>query len=816
MSLRIGIGLPIIPTAARPSATTAPVNVGKPTFDGILTQGQSADVNPGSWTGLPSPVFAYAIKRGGVTISTNPNYVWTSADVAAGANAITVEVTATNDVGPTTAVSDPVTIAAPLQLTGTPAEATVGALYSFTPTRTGGHAPFGFDLSGTLPAGLTFEDADGSIVGTPLASGSASLSIGVGDADGLSAVLGPFELTVATAPAFVVRRDTFDISWYGSSTTSGNQDGTGVSSSTLMAGVPGSKGLFNDGVGGSDTSLTTGVRKKMSEASAARKAGTSIIQYDTNDWVSGGDVGVEIQHIGDFISSAVTFLDPAAVSGKRFIAWAGTEYTYAAPGNTRNRRFQRLLWSQYPGQVLNIQEYWARAPIDPTFVAPSGPFAGATDTTTKANGQVPISYQVADRGHLRAKGYEYFFTSWQKDFVEALESGGCPFFAIYPYYTTLSTAQTLGGNVVQLAWVGSLSGVTLAVETLEGGAHPHFGISSGAMLTRVSGTVLTRQFEEFVLRVTRNGITKRYYQKVSIGSLTTAPQRKLIDGHMFGSLETNDYGGTLAAPTFNKATCRAWQGLGAGPFYEISIVMDYEPTTDGDDYYIFYQITGTQLRRTSTNQMRFLFCGDDGVSAGSVSASGATVAGGRQYWFYSAKVDAAAYQELIGDIGVSAPRTTVNSPTPTKPNIGLNPLVYTAPKSAQTYVFSNAGPSGANGVTMPSTSGIAKAKAGFIWMAAAAIDFSVEANRLLFRSGLNSPVDLGVAESGKRPGDGRSVIVQAGGRGLNVGATITPFFYDRGGAADFGKNFGTGGDFEVWNRRDPTGADASQGVAVTL
>lgn len=197
MSLRIGIGLGLIPTAARPAATTAPVNVEKPTFGGILTQGQSADVNPGSWTGLPSPNFTYAIKRGATTVSTDPAYVWTSADVAAGADAITVEVTATNDVGPTTATSDPVTIAATLSLSGTPAEALVGTPYTFAPTRAGGHAPYAFALTGTLPSGLSFSTSTGEIDGTPMASGTASLSIEVTDGDGLTSTLGPFDLVVS-------------------------------------------------------------------------------------------------------------------------------------------------------------------------------------------------------------------------------------------------------------------------------------------------------------------------------------------------------------------------------------------------------------------------------------------------------------------------------------------------------------------------------------------------------------------------------------------------------------------------------------------
>lgn len=194
----MGIGLGLIPTAARPSATTAPVNVEKPSFDGILTQGQPAEPNPGAWTGLPSPNFTYAIKRGATTVSTDPAYIWTSADVAAGADAMTVEVTATNDVGPTTETSDPVTIAAPLAISGTPPAALVGTPYTFTPTRTGGHAPYAFALTGTLPSGLSFSTSTGKITGTPLASGTAALSIGVTDGDGLTASLGPFDLVVTS------------------------------------------------------------------------------------------------------------------------------------------------------------------------------------------------------------------------------------------------------------------------------------------------------------------------------------------------------------------------------------------------------------------------------------------------------------------------------------------------------------------------------------------------------------------------------------------------------------------------------------------
>lgn len=204
MSIRIGIGLGLIPTAARPAATTAPVNVVKPFFEGPLTQGQSAAVNPGSWTGLPSPNFTYVIKRGATTVSTDPAYVWTSADVAAGAGAMTVAVTATNDIGPTTATSDPVTIAPPLLLGGFPTTALVGSPYSWAPTRTGGNGPFVFYLTGTPQAGFAFDPTDGEIFGTPVASGTASLTIVVVDRDGLTATLGPFNLPVSAVAVSAV------------------------------------------------------------------------------------------------------------------------------------------------------------------------------------------------------------------------------------------------------------------------------------------------------------------------------------------------------------------------------------------------------------------------------------------------------------------------------------------------------------------------------------------------------------------------------------------------------------------------------------
>ncbi|MCX7585001.1 Ig domain-containing protein [Phenylobacterium sp. 58.2.17] len=209
------------------------MNQVKPSFDGVLTQGQAAEPNPGAWTGLPSPNFTYAIKRGATTVSTNPAYVWTSADVAAGADAMTVEVTATNDAGLTTAISDPVTIAAPLAISGSPPAGLVGTPYTFTPNRTGGHAPYAFALTGTLPGGLSFSTSTGAITGTPTSSGTASLSIKVTDGDGLEAPLGPFDLVVSVEdPGGPVSPIRYNFSFRQTAAGSNTWDGGGINLGT--------------------------------------------------------------------------------------------------------------------------------------------------------------------------------------------------------------------------------------------------------------------------------------------------------------------------------------------------------------------------------------------------------------------------------------------------------------------------------------------------------------------------------------------------------------------------------------------------------
>jgi len=197
MTFRVGLGLGIIPPSARNVPTAAPVNVVLPSISGIETEGQTLTANPGSWSGLPSGAYAYQWERDGSPIgsATSSTYVLTGSDVDAD---ITVDVTATNTIGSTTATSSAVTPAAALAISGTPGDASVGAGYTFTPSVVGGHTPYSFALTGTLPAGLSFNTTTGAITGTPVSSGTADdLNITVTDDDGLTDALGAFDLVVS-------------------------------------------------------------------------------------------------------------------------------------------------------------------------------------------------------------------------------------------------------------------------------------------------------------------------------------------------------------------------------------------------------------------------------------------------------------------------------------------------------------------------------------------------------------------------------------------------------------------------------------------
>lgn len=94
----------IIPSAAG-GGPAAPANVVPPTIttDGSPQSSETVTINPGSWSGSPSPTFTYLWKRNGTTnLGTDSSYTLTDADIG---QTITCTVTATNASGSAVATS---------------------------------------------------------------------------------------------------------------------------------------------------------------------------------------------------------------------------------------------------------------------------------------------------------------------------------------------------------------------------------------------------------------------------------------------------------------------------------------------------------------------------------------------------------------------------------------------------------------------------------------------------------------------------------------------------------------------------------------
>lgn len=89
-----------------------------------------------------------------------------------------------------------------LSISGVPGPAVLNQPYEFIPTVTGNIGLTLFQLSGTLPPGLTFDYLDGSISGTPTQAGITSdLTITVMDMWS-AAILPNLSIVVSAAPAY--------------------------------------------------------------------------------------------------------------------------------------------------------------------------------------------------------------------------------------------------------------------------------------------------------------------------------------------------------------------------------------------------------------------------------------------------------------------------------------------------------------------------------------------------------------------------------------------------------------------------------------
>ncbi len=189
--------------------TVVPVNLVAPQFFGPLTVGQAEITTNGTWSQAPTSfLYQHQISPDGVGTwtdivgATSQMYSPVVGDVG---KYLRPGVKGVNGIGPALAFANgPAVgpIVAALSLSGTPSSTgTVGVAYTtFTPTFGGGHTPYVFTLTGTLPGGLSLNSSTGVISGTPTTAETASgLNITMTDANGLTVSLGTFSITVSAA-----------------------------------------------------------------------------------------------------------------------------------------------------------------------------------------------------------------------------------------------------------------------------------------------------------------------------------------------------------------------------------------------------------------------------------------------------------------------------------------------------------------------------------------------------------------------------------------------------------------------------------------
>lgn len=191
-------------TVGSPTVTYAPSNPSLGTagvaYSGSVTTGAAGGTGP----------YTYTVASGalplGLTLNTNGTITGTPR--AIGTFLFQVRATdSSTGTGPFSATSNNLTlnIGAP-NLSMSPAsgslQGSVGVAYSQSFTPSGGNSPYTFSLSvtgGSMPAGLTFNAASGTLSGTPVSVGAVSFNVTATDSTsgGTFSVLGSYTLTVA-------------------------------------------------------------------------------------------------------------------------------------------------------------------------------------------------------------------------------------------------------------------------------------------------------------------------------------------------------------------------------------------------------------------------------------------------------------------------------------------------------------------------------------------------------------------------------------------------------------------------------------------
>ncbi|WP_346832084.1 autotransporter domain-containing protein [Pseudomonas abietaniphila] len=126
----------------------------------------------------------------GSAVASGTSIIYTPTAGYSGTDSFTY--TASNATGTSSAATVNITVTAPtlsvLPASGALPAASIGASYSQSVNVSGGTAPYHFTATG-LPAGLNIDPSTGTISGTPSAASSASISVAVTDAFGVSATM---------------------------------------------------------------------------------------------------------------------------------------------------------------------------------------------------------------------------------------------------------------------------------------------------------------------------------------------------------------------------------------------------------------------------------------------------------------------------------------------------------------------------------------------------------------------------------------------------------------------------------------------------
>lgn len=152
--------------------TSPPVNVTAPVVSGTATVGQTLSCTTGTWTGLPTPTFAYQWQRVTTNISgaTSSSYVLVAADAG---STIRCVVTATNSAGVAVANSNS-TASVAATVPGAPTIGTATATGSSTAT-VAYTAPA--SNGGATITSYTATSSPGSITGTLSTAGSGTITV---------------------------------------------------------------------------------------------------------------------------------------------------------------------------------------------------------------------------------------------------------------------------------------------------------------------------------------------------------------------------------------------------------------------------------------------------------------------------------------------------------------------------------------------------------------------------------------------------------------------------------------------------------------